>query len=123
MLACMQSQSDFWLTVHHLANDLEREGATHEERMRVLLAHLAECAAATQALYREDVAFLLKGLNSLTVNFEDAEGDGRVNDEPSSPAYGQRAKKKPLWSSHSGRARAGAACDPAARTGKVYPDA
>jgi hypothetical protein len=77
----MQSQSDFWLTLHHLAKDLEREGLTHEERMRVLLAHLAECATATQALYREDVEFLLKGLNSLAINFKDAEGDGRVNDE------------------------------------------
>jgi hypothetical protein len=67
----MKSNSDFWLTLHVLANDLEREGETNEERIAKLHEVLSHVSTATRAVYQENAIFVLKALNSLAIGFEE----------------------------------------------------
>jgi hypothetical protein len=77
----MKSHSDFWLTLHVLANDLEKEGDTNEDRIRTLLEVLHSLSPATQSIYQENALFVLRALNSLAISFDGGSGTGRPTDE------------------------------------------
>lgn len=47
----MKSKSDFWLTLHKLASDLEREGETDAERAKAVCDVLNALTPATKAVY------------------------------------------------------------------------
>jgi hypothetical protein len=75
----MQSKSDFWLTLHHLANDLEREGTSNEDRTRTLMEVLDHVSPSARIVYQENCLFVLRALNSLAVAFP-GKDDGRPAD-------------------------------------------
>lgn len=77
----MQSKSDFWLTLHHLANDLEREGDTNEDRIRSLLDVLRNVSHAARFVYQENAVFVLRSLNALVAAFEN-EGNAKRPKNP-----------------------------------------
>jgi hypothetical protein len=76
----MQSKSDFWLTLHHLANDLEREGDTDEDQIRSLSEGLRNASAAARFVYQENAAFVFRVLNALVVESKKEGDSGGEND-------------------------------------------
>jgi hypothetical protein len=58
----MKSKSDFWLTVHKLAADLEREGSNNEERSRSVCEVLGSLSPATKAVYLDNLETVLSAL-------------------------------------------------------------
>ena len=57
----MKSKTDFWLTLHKLATDLEREGDSDAERARNVCEVLDALNAGTKAVY-------LANLNSVAAS-------------------------------------------------------
>jgi hypothetical protein len=54
----MKSKSDFWLTLHKMAADLEREGDSHDERAKSICEVLEALPQPTRDVY-------LSNLNSV----------------------------------------------------------
>jgi hypothetical protein len=76
----MRSNSDFWLNLHSLANDLEREGKTNEERVASLLELLHYVSPATRAVYQENALMVLNALRALSEKFGEP-GEGGASTE------------------------------------------
>jgi hypothetical protein len=68
----MRSKSDFWLNLHKLARDLEREGGTTEERLASVAEVLASLSGPTQQVYCGDVEVALGVLKGLVVHCQDS---------------------------------------------------
>ena len=83
-MARMKSNSDFWLTLNTLADDLEREGSSNQDRLKSLLEVLGHVSLSSRAVYQENAVFVLRVLNSLVEGF-DGSGEWQRH-EPSSPA-------------------------------------
>jgi hypothetical protein len=64
----MRSKSDFWLTLHKLAHDLENEGGDANERIASTGLVLSSLCSATQQVYCGDVATALEVLTSLSAH-------------------------------------------------------
>lgn len=77
----MKSNSNFWLALHQLANELDREGANNEDRTRTLREVLRSQSPAAQTVYRQNATFVLRTLNSIVVDFDGKDGTGRPADE------------------------------------------
>ena len=61
----MKSKSDFWLTLHRLADDLRKEGDNDGQRVDGLVAVLEASSPATLAAYMENLEAVTASLNSL----------------------------------------------------------
>jgi hypothetical protein len=61
----MRSQSDFWLDLHRLCDDLDKEGGAIDERMANLLAVLDSMTPATCGVYLENLERVTVALNTL----------------------------------------------------------
>ena len=61
----MRSLSDFWLNLHRLALDLEREGGTLSEQVQNLREVLNSLPATTRALYCEHLIKVSDALQNL----------------------------------------------------------
>jgi hypothetical protein len=53
----MKSRSEFWLTLHRLAHDLEIEGDTDESRAKSICDVLGSLSASTRDVYLSDLEF------------------------------------------------------------------
>jgi hypothetical protein len=58
----MRSKSDFWLTLHRLTQDLEREGATPRERATSVCEVLDAVPADARVLYLSNLQSVLTTL-------------------------------------------------------------
>jgi len=61
----MRSKSDFWLDLHRVAEDLEKEGTTDEERIASLTSVLDGLTPAAFGVYLETLARVVTSLNEL----------------------------------------------------------
>jgi hypothetical protein len=61
----MGSKSDFWLSLHQLAADLQQEGTSDEERTHSLVTVLETHSAATIETYLENLTAVTRSLNHL----------------------------------------------------------
>ena len=61
----MKSRSDFWLTLHKLANDLDQEGQDEPEQLDSLVALIEGMKPATFAVYIENLECVTAALNKL----------------------------------------------------------
>jgi len=61
----MKSKSDFWLTLHKLADDLQKEGTSDDQRIDGLVAVLEASSPAILAAYMENLATVTASLNTL----------------------------------------------------------
>jgi len=61
----MKSKTDFWLTLHKLADDLEREGATDDVRATALIEVLEATSQTGVAVYLENLERVTASLNYL----------------------------------------------------------
>jgi hypothetical protein len=61
----MKSNSDFWLTLHKLADDLRKEGGTDDERVQGLIPVLESMPPATLETYLENLTAVAGSLNQL----------------------------------------------------------
>lgn len=61
----MRSLSDFWLNLHRLALDLEREGSTLDERVQNLREVLNSVPTTSRALYCEHLLNVAEALAKL----------------------------------------------------------
>jgi len=61
----MRSKSDFWLTLHKLARDIEHEGHTTDEQIASANQVLASLSGPTQQVYCGDVEASLAVLTGL----------------------------------------------------------
>jgi len=62
----MKSRSDFWLTLHKLATDLEREGESDSERAESICEVLNALSPATKAVYLSDLATVVASLMTVS---------------------------------------------------------
>ncbi len=62
----MKSRSDFWLTLHKLATDLEREGESDSERAQSICEVLNSLSPATKAVYLSDLATVVASLTTVS---------------------------------------------------------
>ena len=62
----MQSRSNFWLTLHHLVEDIQREGADKEERLERMLMVLEAQQPIILDFYRQNLVESADYLGELT---------------------------------------------------------
>jgi hypothetical protein len=62
----MGSRSDFWLTLHKLANDLAKEGQTEEERATNVCRVLSTLSPSTRGVYLENLDAALASLGPIS---------------------------------------------------------
>ncbi len=58
----MGSRSDFWLTLHKLANDLLKEGETDPERGKNICRVLVALSPSTRGVYLENLNSVVSAL-------------------------------------------------------------
>jgi hypothetical protein len=63
----MRSQSDFWLDLHRLADDLDKEGDGVETQVVNLVAMLDGITPTTCGVYLENLERVTAALNALSV--------------------------------------------------------
>ncbi|HMC12342.1 MAG TPA: hypothetical protein VKH44_13670 [Pirellulaceae bacterium] len=63
----MQSKSDFWLTLHKLAHDLEHEGDSHREQAASVCGLLGSLSPASRAVYLGNLESVLATLNEVAI--------------------------------------------------------
>ncbi len=63
----MQSKSDFWLTLHKLANDLLREGDDNNERAQSVCNVLHALSPGTRGVYLEDLEATVSALSEIAI--------------------------------------------------------
>jgi len=61
----MKSKSEFWLSLHKLADDLQKEGSTDQERVEGLIELLESLTPATVEAYIENLTAVTGSLNHL----------------------------------------------------------
>ena len=61
----MRSKSDFWLTLHKLASDLQKEGTSDDQRVAGLVAVLESLSPATLDAYMENLEAVTASLTAL----------------------------------------------------------
>jgi hypothetical protein len=61
----MRSKSDFWLDLHGLADDLEKEGRDDQERIAALAQVLESMPPATLSVYCSNLEAVTTSLNKL----------------------------------------------------------
>jgi hypothetical protein len=61
----MKSKSDFWLSLHKLADDLQKEGSTDQERADGLIEVLESQSPATIEAYIENLTVVTGSLSHL----------------------------------------------------------
>jgi hypothetical protein len=61
----MQSKSDFWLTLHKLADDLAKEGSDHDDRAKRLVSILEALPPVTIGVYFDDLESVTASLTTL----------------------------------------------------------
>jgi hypothetical protein len=61
----MKSKSDFWLSLHKLADDLHKEGSTDDDRSAALIDVLESLTPATVEAYMENLTSVTSSLNHL----------------------------------------------------------
>jgi hypothetical protein len=61
----MKSHSDFWLTLHHLAHDLEKEGKDDYDRAKRLCEVLSTLPPAVQSVYLDNLEAVARGIVEL----------------------------------------------------------
>lgn len=71
----MRSKSDFWLTLHTLAGELQAEAETDEVRVRQLHEVLASLPPALKTLNCANLNFVIGVLNRLNMQCHGAVGD------------------------------------------------
>jgi len=59
----MKSKSEFWLTLHKLADDLDKEGKDDEERAAGIVAFLETSPPATLEFYLDNLERVTTSLN------------------------------------------------------------
>jgi len=77
----MQSRSDFWLVLHQLVNELEREGKNNDERVPNIIKVMRHGSPTTQQFYRQNVMLALEALNALALAFNNDEATEITTDE------------------------------------------
>lgn len=63
----MRSKSDFWLTLHKLAHDLEHEGESSHDQAASLCDLLGSLSPATRAVYLGNLESVLAALNEVAI--------------------------------------------------------
>jgi hypothetical protein len=63
----MRSKSDFWLHLHQLASDLDREGRNVEEQAEGLADNYDGLSEATRAVYGENLETVMKALTTIAL--------------------------------------------------------
>ena len=63
----MKSKSDFWLTLHKLATDLQREGENDEERSQHVCEVLSALTPGTRAVYLGNLEAVIASLSVISV--------------------------------------------------------
>ena len=61
----MSPKSTFWLTLEQLADDLQREGSTDDERASVLIPVLEATSASVLTTHLENLSAVTSSLNYL----------------------------------------------------------
>ena len=64
----MRSKSDFWLTLHQLARDLEREGGTAADRAGSVCDVLAALTPEARGVYLHNLQSVLATLTEVHAN-------------------------------------------------------
>jgi hypothetical protein len=67
----LQSKSDFWLTLHKLAHDLEREGMSDQERAANVCDVLNALSPATKGVYISNLTAVLSALTEVATHCDD----------------------------------------------------
>jgi hypothetical protein len=62
----MKSKSDFWLTLHKLSTDLEREGDSDRERANNVCEVLNAITPGTRAVYLANLAAVTSALTVIS---------------------------------------------------------
>lgn len=62
----MKSKSDFWLTLHKLATDLQREGDDNHERASAVCEVLNAVSSATKTVYLDNLDLVLAALADIS---------------------------------------------------------
>ena len=71
----MRSKSDFWLTLHQLTRDLEREGSTASDRAHSVCEILNALSPDTRSVYLGNLQMVLSTLQEVHTNcHRDAQG-------------------------------------------------
>lgn len=63
----MKSKSDFWLSLHKLANDLKKEGDTADEQAESVCEVFNSLGQASRSVYIEDLRLVLPALEKAMV--------------------------------------------------------
>jgi hypothetical protein len=66
----MQSKSDFWLTLHKLSADLEREGQSDSERAENVCKVLSAVSPATKTVYLANLDAAAQALATIAAKCE-----------------------------------------------------
>jgi len=72
----MKSKSDFWLTLHKLASDLQREGDDNHHRAESVCEVLNAVSPGTKSVYLDNLDFVLAGLADVAA---ECKGGGSVS--------------------------------------------
>ena len=62
----MKSKSDFWLTLHKLADDLQKEGGDDDKRAANICDVLAGLPPPTRAVYLDNLQSVISSLAAIS---------------------------------------------------------